>query len=83
MEWDFDERHSLEWNEHGADYKLTYTYWAYNDPYERQAGSGIRNICLYITKGKHEIGEIEVEMLSKRNQAKYEKVAQDEEYYQD
>ena len=68
MGWDFEENTNVTWTKFGALYTLSYTFYAYDDPEDRVAGSGVRGLALTITKGKHEFGEIDVDTLSKKHQ---------------
>jgi len=65
--YDYEERTSVSYVKFGAKYTLSYVFYAYDDPEDRVAGSGIKSLSLMIEKGKHEIGEIDVDSLGKRN----------------
>ena len=66
---DLEERSCFTYKKHGAIYELSYTYYYYDDPFERQGGSGVKSLTLTIKKGSHEFGEIDIATLSKKHQA--------------
>ena len=68
MGWDFEERSEYKYTKFKGDYTLSYTFYAYDDPYERVAGSGVKSLTLDIKKGNHDFCEIDVDSLSKKHQ---------------
>ena len=82
--YSWEERGTVEWEENGATYTLMFDMYAYDDPEDKVAGSGVRNLYLTIVKkgkdGKdlHIFEEIEVERLKQKHQDEFHEVAETE-----